>query len=78
MEMKNKKLLRNFISLLMIFLMVLSLAACGETASGTTELTDTAQGNAGAGSGEESPFTLDVKCTVGEYEDIFNLGGGTV
>ena len=74
MEMKNKKLLRNFISLLMIFLMVLSLAACGETASGTTELTDTAQGNAGAGSGEESPFTLDVKCTVGEYEDIFNLG----
>ena len=74
MEMKNKKLLRNFISLLMIFLMVLSLAACGETASGTTELTDTAQGNAGAGSGEESPFTLDVKCTVGEYDDLFNLG----
>ena len=74
MERKNKKFLRNFISLLMAFLMIFSLAACGETASGTTELTDTAQGNAGAGSGEESPFTLDVKCTVGEYDDLFNLG----
>ena len=74
MERKNKKFLRNFISLLMAFLMIFSLAACGETASGTTELTDTAQGNAGAGSGEESPFTVDVKCTVGEYDDLFNLG----
>lgn len=74
MERKNKKLLRNGISLLMIFMMIFSLAACGETASGTTELTGSSQSSAGAGSGEESPFTLDVKCTVGEYEDIFNLG----
>ncbi|MGN0736011.1 MAG: serpin family protein [Anaerovoracaceae bacterium] len=67
MERKNKKLLRNFISLLMVFLMIFSLAACGETASGTTDLTGTSRG-------EESPFTLDVKCTVGEYDDLFNLG----
>ncbi len=74
MERNSKKLFRNFISLIMVFLMIFSLAACGETASGATELTDTAQGNTGAGSGEESPFTLDVKCTVGEYDGIFNLG----
>ena len=74
MKMKNKMFLRNIISLLMICLMFFSLAACGETASGTTELTDTAQGNAGAGSGEESPFNIDSLCPVGEYEGIFNLG----
>ena len=67
MERKNKKLLRNFISLLMIFLMIFSLAACGETASGTTDLTGTSRG-------EESPFTIDAICPVGEYEGIFNLG----
>lgn len=67
MERNNIKLLRNFISLMMVFLMIFSLAACGETASGTTELTGTSRG-------EESPFTLDVKCTVGEYDGLFNLG----
>ena len=67
MGRKNKKLLRNFISLLMIFLMIFSLAACGETASGTTDLTGTSRG-------EESPFTIDAICPVGEYEGIFNLG----
>lgn len=74
MVKEKKKSLKNCISLLMICLMVFSLAACGETASGTTELTDTAQGNAGAGSGEESPFNIDSLCPVGEYEGIFNLG----
>ena len=67
MEKKNKKLLRNIICLLMIFLMIFSLAACGETASGATELTGPSQV-------EETPFTIDTICPVGEYEDIFNLG----
>ena len=74
MERKNKKLLRNFICLMMVFLMIFSLAACGDTASGTTELTGTAQNSKAAGSGEESPFTIDAICPVGEYEGIFNLG----
>ena len=60
MERKNKKLLRNFICLMMVFLMIFSLAACGDTASGTTELTGTAQNSKAAGSGEESPFTIDA------------------
>ena len=67
MEKKNKKLLRNIICLLMIFLMIFSLAACGETASGATELTGPSQV-------EETPFTIDAICPVGEYDGIFNLG----
>ena len=67
MEKKNKKLLRNIICLLMIFLMIFSLAACGETASGATELTGPSQV-------EETPFTIDTICPVGEYDGIFNLG----
>ena len=67
MEKKNKKLLRNIICLLMIFLMNFSLAACGETASGATELTGPSQV-------EETPFSIDAICPVGEYDGIFNLG----
>lgn len=67
MERNNIKLLRNFISIMMIFLMIFSLAACGETASGATELTGPSQV-------EETPFTIDAICPVGEYDGIFNLG----
>ena len=67
MERNNKKLFRNFISLIMVFLMIFTLAACGETASGATELTGPSQV-------EETPFTIDAICPVGEYDGIFNLG----
>ena len=67
MERNNIKLLRNFISIMMTFLMIFSLAACGETASGATELTGPSQV-------EETPFTIDAICPVGEYDGIFNLG----
>ena len=67
MERNKIKLLRNFISIMMTFLMIFSLAACGETASGATELTGPSQV-------EETPFTIDAICPVGEYDGIFNLG----
>ena len=67
MERNNIKLLRNFISIMMTFLMIFSLAACGETASGATELTGPSQV-------EETPFSIDAICPVGEYDGIFNLG----
>ena len=67
MERNNIKLLRNFISIMMTFLMIFSLAACVETASGATELTGPSQV-------EETPFTIDAICPVGEYDGIFNLG----